>query len=165
MQGIRHIIAWGLALWLATAALVTPLHAQDKTLPYWAALRYDTVNMRAGPSNEYPVIWVYQRKGMPVKVVRIREGWRLVEDHEGTQGWISASQLDLVRAGLVIGSGLAAVRAEPSDVAGIKWRAQPGVVARIKPCRAGWCDVDIDGRKGWISAARLWGSQGLPGDK
>ena len=153
---------------LATLAIVgflAPLRAQDRALPYWAALRYEKVNMRVGPSAEYPVAWVYQRQGMPVKVIRIREGWRLVEDHEGTQGWISASQLDLARAGLVIGEGLAEVRAGPSDGAAIKWRAEPGVVAKLKPCKQGWCEVDIAGRKGFMSAARLWGSDQLPGDE
>jgi SH3-like domain-containing protein len=165
MKGFRFLIALAFALALAAVAAVSPLRAQDRALPYWAALRYEKVNMRVGPSAEYPVEWVYQRQGMPVKVVRIREGWRLVEDHEGTQGWISASQLDLARAGLVIGSGLADVRAGPSDAAAINWRAQPGVVAKIKPCREGWCEVDIAGRKGWMSAARLWGSENLPGDE
>ncbi|WDA40763.1 SH3 domain-containing protein [Erythrobacter sp. BLCC-B19] len=165
MQGFRFITAVGLALTLAVTALLAPLAAQDRVLPYWAMLRYDKVNMRTGPSNEYPVAWVYLRKGLPMKVVRIREGWRLVEDHEGTQGWMSASQLDPARAGLVIGEGLAEVRGAPDATSVIKWRAQPGVVARIKPCKAGWCEVDIAGRKGFMSAARLWGSEVLPGDE
>lgn len=163
MQGFRFIITLGLALVLAVAGAVHPLSAQDRALPYWAVLRYEKVNMRVGPSAEYPVVWVYQRQGMPVKVIRIREGWRLVEDHEGTQGWISASQLDLARAGLVIGKGLADVRGGPGDATAIKWRAEPGVVAKIKPCRQGWCEVDIAGRKGWMSADRLWGAQELSG--
>lgn len=165
MQGLRHFITMLLAAVLAVGGLVAPLSAQDRVLPYWAALRYEQVNMRVGPSEEYPIAWVYSRKGLPVKVVRIREGWRLVEDHEGTQGWISASQLDLERAGLVIGSGLAEVRAGPDVTSAIKWRAAPGVVARMKKCKAGWCEVDIAGRKGFIAAARLWGSQDLPGDE
>lgn len=165
MQGFRFLIAFGLALVLATGAMLAPLSAQDRALPYWAALRYEKVNMRVGPSAEYPVAWVYQRQGMPVKVIRIREGWRLVEDHEGTQGWISASQLDLARAGLVIGSGLAEVRGAPNASGAIKWRAEPGVVAKMKPCKQGWCEVDIAGRKGWMAADRLWGSQALPGDE
>ena len=107
MQGFRQIIALLSALALAVGAFVVPVAAQDRALPYWAALRYETVNMRVGPSEEYPIAWVYTRKGLPVKVVRVREGWRLVEDHEGTQGWISASQLDPERGGMVIGSGLA----------------------------------------------------------
>jgi SH3-like domain-containing protein len=165
MQGFRFISTLGLALLLAAAFVIAPLQAQDRTLPYWAALRYEKVNMRVGPSAEYPVAWVYLRKGLPVKVVRLREGWRLVEDHEGTQGWIAASQLDPARGALVTGQGLAEVRAEAGGAGAIKWRAEPGVVARLKACRADWCEVDIDGRKGWISAARLWGSQVLAGDE
>ena len=154
-----------LVLMLAAAFVIAPLSAQDRTLPYWASLRYEKVNMRVGPSAEYPVTWVYQRQGLPVKVVRLREGWRLIEDHEGTQGWIAASQLDPARGGLVIGVGLAEVRAEPNTASAVKWRAEPGVVTKLKACRTGWCEVDIAGRKGWISAARLWGSESLPGDE
>lgn len=164
MHGSRFFTTLGLTLMLAVAAIFAPLAAQDRVLPYWATLRYEKVNMRVGPSAEYPVTWVYQRQGLPVKVVRIREGWRLIEDHDGTQGWIASSQLDPARGALVIGTGLAEIRAEPSTAAVVKWRAEPGVVARIKPCKAGWCEVDIAGRKGWISAARLWGSEALPGD-
>lgn len=165
MQGLRSIITFVLALVLAAGALVAPLSAQDRVLPYWAALRFEKVNMRVGPSAEYPVVWVYLRKGFPVKVVRIREGWRLVEDHEGTQGWISASQLDPERGGMVIGTGLAEVRAGPNAGAAVKWRAELGVIAKMKKCAGGWCEVDIAGRKGFIAAERLWGSQDLPGDE
>jgi len=165
MLGLRRLIACLFALVLAAGSLVAPLAAQDRTLPYWASLRHEKVNMRVGPSTEYPVAWVYLRKGLPVKVVRIREGWRLVEDHEGTQGWISASQLDPERGGMVIGEGLAEVRAAPNASAAISWRAEPGVIARMKRCKAGWCEVDIAGRKGFIAAARLWGAEDLPGDE
>jgi SH3-like domain-containing protein len=161
MQGFRFIAAIGLAFVFALA----PLAAQDRALPYWASLRYEEVRMRVGPSAEYPVEWVYKRKGLPVKVVRVREGWRLVEDPEGTQGWIASSQLDPARGGVVIGGGLAEVRAAASAAATVKWRAEPGVVARLKACREGWCEVDIAGRKGWMDAARLWGSEPLPGDE
>lgn len=148
----------------ASVGFLAPLTAQERTLPYWALLRFEKVNMRVGPSEEYPIAWVYLRKGLPVKVVRIREGWRLVEDHEGTQGWISASQLDLARGGLVTGTGLAEIRAEPRAGAAVKWRLQPGVIARLGKCQTGWCEVDVGGRKGFVSADRLWGSQNLPGD-
>lgn len=165
MQGSRFFSTLSLVLMLAATFVIAPLSAQDRTLPYWASLRYEKVNMRVGPSAEYPVTWVYLRQGLPVKVVRVREGWRLVEDHEGTQGWVASSQLDPARGGLVIGASLAEVRAEPSTSAAVKWRAEPGVVTKLKACRTGWCEVDIAGRKGWISAARLWGSDTLPGDE
>lgn len=165
MQGSRFVSTLSFVLMLAATFMIAPLSAQDRTLPYWASLRYEKVNMRVGPSAEYPVTWVYLRQGLPVKVVRVREGWRLVEDHEGTQGWVASSQLDPARGGLVIGSGLAEVRAEPSIAAAVKWRAEPGVVTKLKTCRSGWCEVDIAGRRGWVSVARLWGSDTLPGDE
>jgi len=149
---------------MAAVLLAQPLGAQDRALPYWASLRYDEVRMRVGPSEEYPIEWVYKRKGLPVKVVRVREGWRLVEDPEGTQGWIAASQLDPARATLVTGSGLAEVRAEPDARSAMRWRAEPGVVAALLRCRLQWCEVDAAGRKGWIARDRLWGTEDLPGD-
>jgi SH3-like domain-containing protein len=164
MQRFRFFAALGLML-LAAALSTAPLRAQDRDLPYWASLRYDEVRMRVGPSEEYPIEWVYKRKGLPIKVVRVREGWRLVEDPEGAQGWIAASQLDPARAVLVTGTGVAAVRAEPAGAAALKWRAEPGVVARLLRCREAWCEIDIAGRKGWTPANRLWGVEVLPGDE
>lgn len=173
MQGFRFFTTLSLALMLAAALTSAPLRAQERELPYWASLRYDEVRMRVGPSREYPIEWVYKRQGLPVKVVRVREGWRLVEDPDGTQGWISANQLDPERGVLVVGSGVAEIRADASSTAVIKWRAEPGVVARLLRCRADWCEVDLanpkqrmDGKslKGWIAAARLWGTEALPGD-
>lgn len=162
MLRFRKIIVAVLAL---AAMLAAPLHAQERDLPYWAALRYDEVRMRVGPSEEYPIEWVYKRKGLPVKVVRVREGWRLVEDPEGTQGWIASSQLNPDRGVMVMGTGLADVRADASPTAALKWRAEPGVVAMLLRCRAAWCEVDIAGRKGWAARDRLWGTEDLPGDE
>jgi SH3-like domain-containing protein len=97
--------------------------------------------------------------------VRVREGWRLVEDPEGTQGWIASSQLNPARGVLVSGNGLAEVRADSAINSELKWRAEPGVVAGLLRCRATWCEVDIAGRKGWTPRERLWGSEDLPGDE
>lgn len=162
MGHLPKIIVLGLAL---LAMLAAPLQAQERALPYWASLRYDEVRMRVGPSDEYPIEWVYKRKGLPVKVVRVREGWRLVEDPEGAQGWIARSQLDPARGALVTGTGLAEVRAEPSASGAVRWRAEPGVVAALLRCREAWCEVDIAKRKGWVERARLWGTENLPGDE
>jgi SH3-like domain-containing protein len=165
MMGFRLVLGAGLALLAGFTMTATPLRAQDREVPYWASLRYDEVRMRVGPSEEYPIAWVFKRKGLPVKVVRVHEAWRLVEDPEGDRGWIARSQLDPERGVMVTGRALAEVRAEASASSALRWRAQPGVVARLKGCRAEWCEVDIAGRKGWIARARLWGVEDLPGDE
>jgi SH3-like domain-containing protein len=165
MQGFRMFAALGVMVAMIAALGTRPLAAQDRALPYWASLRYDEVRMRVGPSEEYPIEWVYKRKGLPVKVLRVREGWRLVEDPEGAQGWIASSQLNPARSVLVTGASLAEVRAEASTVSPMRWRAQPGVVASLQRCRDTWCELDIAGRKGWVARDRLWGTEVLPGDQ
>lgn len=125
----------------------------------WRSLRYDVANMRVGPSREYPISWVYKRKGLPVRVLRTRDEWKYVEDPDGTRGWMSESQLSGARGVVVTGEAPVALREEPVATAALKWRAEPGVVARLIECREGWCEIDVAGREGWVEASRLWGDE------
>ncbi|UAB79774.1 hypothetical protein INR77_10530 [Erythrobacter sp. SCSIO 43205] len=154
---IRPFVLCVLVLSLCLGALTAPASAQEREVPYWATLRFDTVNMRKGPSQDYPIDWVYKRKGLPVKVVRLREGWRLVQDPDGTQGWIAASQLSPKLGALIVGEGNASLREDASNVAPLRWQAEPGVVGELMRCRDGFCEIDVSGRSGWVSQERLWG--------
>ena len=136
----------------------TPASAQDREVPYWASLRVDEVNMRVGPSANYPIDWVYKRKNLPVKVVRLMQGWRLVRDPDGAQGWIVARLLSPERSAIVVGEGLTAMRAEPSASSALRWNVEPGVVGMLGECEAGWCELDVEGRVGWVEQDRLWGA-------
>ena len=137
-----------------------PAAAQDREVPYWATLRSDEVNMRVGPSEDYRIDWVYHRKGLPMKVVRLVEGWRLVEDPEGAKGWVVARLLSPDRGAMVTGKGLVELRADPESSARVLWRAEPGVVGKLGKCDGGWCRLDVGGRQGWVRAERLWGADG-----
>jgi len=141
----------------ALAVVAAPAAAQDREVPYWATLRAEEVNMRVGPSEAYPIEWVYRRQGLPVKVVRVMQGWRLVEDPDGERGWIVARLLDPDRGAIVVGDGLAELRTAPEADARVQWRAEPGVVGALGECDEGWCRLDVGGRKGWVRAERLWG--------
>jgi SH3-like domain-containing protein len=143
---------------IALVCLGAPAAAQDREVPYWATLRAEEVNMRVGPSEAYPIEWVYRRQGLPVKVVRVMQGWRLVEDPDGERGWIVARLLDPDRGAIVVGDGLAEMRAEPEPSAPVRWRAEPGVVGELGDCDGGWCRLDVGGRTGWVRAERLWGA-------
>ncbi len=143
---------------ITLAALALPAAAQDREVPYWATIRAEEMYMRVGPSRDYKVAWVYKRPGLPLKVVRVVDGWRLVRDHEGAQGWVASSLLSPDRGAVVVGDELAAMRAEPSDSANLKWRLEPGVIGALGDCDDGWCEFDVDGRRGWVRADRLWGA-------
>src|SRR5688572_30402839 len=150
---MRRVLALLFCLFLAM-----PASAQEREVPYWASLRASEVNMRVGPSENFPIDWVYRRPGLPVKVLRINQGWRLVEDPEGTQGWIVARLLTPDRGAIVVGEGLADMHEAADSGARVLWRAEPGVVGELGDCGDVWCEFAVGPRKGWIRAARLWGA-------
>lgn len=149
---------FGIILAALGLLLAAPLAAQQREVPYWASIQWAEVNMRVGPSENYPIEWVYKRKGLPLKVVRVVDGWRLVQDPDGAQGWVIARSLTLQRGAIVIGDDVAEMRAEPNASSALRWKAQPGVTGKLGECEAGWCDFDVMGRRGWIQAERIWGA-------
>ncbi|MCP5387914.1 MAG: hypothetical protein H6916_14055 [Novosphingobium sp.] len=138
--------------------LATPLLAQDVQTPYWASIRPDELNMRVGPGEEYRIAWVYRRAHLPLKVLRLKEGWRLVQDPDGAQGWVLARFLTRERTGYVRGQEPAAMREEGNGSARLLWRAAPGVIGLLGDCSNGWCAFAVGPRKGWIEQTRLWGA-------
>lgn len=141
---------------LAAAFLALPATAQAKDeLPYWATLTADKVHMRVGPARDYAIRWVYRRDGLPLKVVRLHEGWRLVEDPDGARGWILARFLSRARGAVVTGDG-GEIREKPGG-GKLMWRVEPGVVGQLGDCRDGWCKLNVTGHKGWISGKAIWG--------
>ena len=141
-------------------ALASPVGAQDREVPYWATIRGSAseLNMRVGPSEDYPVSWVYKRPGLPVKVVRVHESWRLVQDPSGTKGWVASRLLSPDRGAIVTGGRPAPMRDGGSVGAGLKWFVAAGVVGQLGNCVAGWCRFTVGEHDGWVEQARLWGA-------
>ncbi len=149
-----------LRLALAACALVVavPAHAEDRKVPYWASIRAEAVNMHVGPGEDYKTVWVYRRQQLPLKVLRLKDGWRLVEDPDGAKGWVLARFLTLTRGVIVSGEGPADMREKPDAASKLLWRLSPGVSGKLGECPPGWCRIDIDGRAGFVAKDRLWGA-------
>ena len=143
---------------IALASLfATPVLAQDREVPYWASIRWEEVNMRVGPGENYPIKWKFTRQGLPLQVIRVVDGWRLVKDPDGDQGWVIAQSLTPRRAAYVTGDDTTELREAPNLDARILWRVEPGVSGRLGDCQGNWCNLDVNGQSGWISKTRLWG--------
>ncbi|MWV27896.1 SH3 domain-containing protein [Aurantiacibacter rhizosphaerae] len=153
---MRHFIR--LALISIGIAAAAPAAAQDVELPYWASIDAEEAYMRAGAGMQFPIEWVYRREGLPVRVVRLIQGWRYVEEPDGTMGWISSGLLSRRRTAIVIGDELAAMRAAPSADADLRWQVEAGVVGNLGECSDGWCELDVENHKGWIRENSLWGA-------
>ena len=66
---------------------------------YFLTLRYDKVNLRLGPSKDYPVKIFYKKKYLPVLVVDQLDNFKKIKDHENNTGWIHISQLSKKKSG------------------------------------------------------------------
>lgn len=136
-----------------------PALAQDTVeTPYWASVRVSEVNMRVGPGEDYRIVWVYKRPLLPVKVLRIKEGWRFVRDPEGAQGWVLARFLTRQRTAFVQGREPAEMRESGKGDAKLLWRLAPGVIGQLGDCDKGWCAFTVGPRKGYVAQDRLWGA-------
>lgn len=151
---MRIHVFLGLAVALAAS---TPLHADDAQVPYWASLRGRQVNMRVGPGEDYRINFVYKREHLPMKVLRTMEGWRLVQDPDGSRGWMLARFLQRDRGAIVDGKGMAEMHEKPDADSRLLWRLEPGVSGRLGDCADGWCKFDVDGRVGYVRQESLWG--------
>jgi SH3-like domain-containing protein len=152
----------GLALMPPGAAAQSALGTETQLpLPRFVSLRSNEINLRTGPGINYPIEWIYRRRGMPVEVVAEFESWRKVRDWQGTVGWVHQSMLDGRRGALIIG-GERILRREPDDGAAGVARLRPGVVARLKECGAEWCLLESDSYDGWLKRDEFWGA--YPGE-
>ena len=57
------------------------------------SLRNNEVNLRQGPSFEYPIKLIYKKKYFPVIILDKSGTWRKIIDFKNNSGWIHISQL------------------------------------------------------------------------
>jgi len=138
-------------------AVAAPAAAQEKQPPYWASVASGQAMTHTGPGRNYPNVWLYQRRDLPVRVVKKYENWRLIQDPDGAQGWMLVTMLSDRRSAIVKPGEPRPIRVGASDSARIAYNAEHGVVGRISKCGDGWCRIEIDRRKGYIRASDIWG--------
>jgi SH3-like domain-containing protein len=137
--------------------LAAPAAAQEKQPPYWASIASGQAMTHTGPGRNYPNVWHYQRRDLPVRVVKKYENWRLIQDPDGAQGWMLVTFLSDRRTAIVKPGEPRPVRVGPYDSAKVEYNAEQGVVGRISKCSSGWCRIDIGNRRGYIRMADVWG--------
>ncbi len=144
MQKIVYIILFSLTF--------ADLTAEE----YFLTLRNDKVNLRQGPSFEYPIKLFYKKKFLPVLVQDKFENFRKIRDHENNTGWIHISQLSKKKAAIVIDDeqlifNKPSIYSKPSVI------LKKGRLCKIFKCTDSWCKVKVSNYKGWIKKDSLWG--------
>ncbi|MFZ5610558.1 MAG: SH3 domain-containing protein [Pseudomonadota bacterium] len=148
---------------LAIAAGLAPALAQEdgEAVPRFMSLSASEANLRTGPGLGYPILWVLQRPGLPVEVLRRFQGWAQIREPGGATGWVDGKFLSATRT-VMVSDAVRTLFAAPSATAPARWRAEPGVIARARACKDAWCQLDIDGKTGWVLRIHVWGT--YPGE-
>ncbi len=154
------MVARGLFTAFVAIAAATPSLAQEKQPPYWASIASGQAMTHTGPGRNYPNVWLYQRRDLPVRVIKKYENWRLVQDPDGAQGWMLVSMLSDRRTAIIKPGQPRAIRVGPYDGAKVQYHAEQGVVGRVSKCSDGWCRIDIGNHRGYVHTSDVWGVGG-----
>tara|TARA_Y100001958_G_C20884366_1_gene313265 strand:+ start:60 stop:506 length:447 start_codon:yes stop_codon:yes gene_type:complete len=123
---------------------------------YFLTLRNDVVNLRQGPSFDYPVKIIYKKKYLPVIVKDKSENFRKTIDHEKNSGWIHISQLSKKKAG-IINIDISIMFARPTIYSKPIAKLEKGRLCLIKKCEDNWCKIKVKNYIGWVKRDNIWG--------
>jgi SH3-like domain-containing protein len=128
--------------------------------PRMVALRHNKTFGRAGPRPDYPVVWSYERQGLPMLALRGWNGFTQVRDPDGEITWMADRMLlNVPRFVVRPAQGATAIlRAGPSATAKPLVQLETSVVGGLNGCENGFCSVEIGSRKGYLADEDLWGS-------
>ena len=123
---------------------------------YYLTLRNDKVNLRQGPSLNYPVKLVYNKKFLPILIKDKSGNFRKVLDHENNSGWIHISQLSKKKAALSILDELIVFQ-KPSIYSKPLVKLEIGRLCLVKKCKNNWCKIKTGNYSGWVEKQNLRG--------
>ena len=128
------------------------VHSEEKFL----SLKKNKVNVRYGPSFDFPIKYIYEKKNLPIKQIDKKENFRRIIDHKKNSGWIHISQLKKVNSVIVLEDKIMFKKSTffSKPIAKIK----KGRLLVIQKCEVEWCRVKTENFKGWVNKNNLWGA-------
>ena len=131
----------------------TNVFASDNFL----TLKNNEVNLRQGPSFEYPIKLVYKKKYLPVVIIDKLENWRKIKDFENNTGWIHVALLSKKKSSINIKNNSILYK-KPTIYSKPIAKLESGRLVLVKKCKDKWCKVVSDKYTGWVFINTLWGS-------
>ena len=119
-------------------------------------LKNSKVNLRQGPSFDYPIKLIYKKKYLPVIILNKIETWRQIKDHQNNSGWIHISQLTKKKSAININEN-SIVYKKPTIYSKPIVKLKTGRLVLIKKCKKNWCKISSGKFSGWIFENSLWG--------
>ena len=124
---------------------------------YFSTLRNDIVNLRQGPSKDYPIKIFYNKKYLPVLILDTSDNFRKIKDHENNTGWMHISQLSKKKAALTHDEQVVMFKNSTTFSSPLVV-LEKGRLCLISRCENNWCKIKTDKYSGWVIKKSLWGN-------
>ena len=129
-------------------------HANEKK--NFLSLKNNKVNLRQGPSFDYPIKLIYNKKYLPIIIIGKSGTWRKISDFQNNTGWIHISQLSKKKSAINIKDN--SVMYKKSTIFSKPLaRLELGRLVLVKKCKKEWCKISSEIYNGWILKKFLWG--------
>ena len=119
-------------------------------------LKKNEVNLRQGPSFEYPIKLIYKKKYLPVIILDKSGPWRKIKDFENNTGWIHVVLLSKKKTAINVKNNSVLYK-KPTIFSKPIAKLETGRLMLIKKCKVKWCKITSGDYGGWILKNTLWG--------
>ena len=143
-----------LVLFFLTLLFITKSFSNESI--NFLSLKNNEVNLRQGPSFEYPIKLIYKKKYLPVVILDQLETWRKISDFESNSGWIHISQLSKKKSAINIKKNSILYKKSTIYSKPIA-KLEIGRLVLIKKCKIEWCKISSGNYVGWVFKNTLWG--------
>ena len=120
------------------------------------SLKKSKVNVRYGPSFDFPVKYIYEKINLPIKQIDKKENFRRIIDHKKNSGWIHVSQLKKVNSVIALEDKI--MFKKPTVFSEPIAKILKGRLLVIQKCEYKWCEIKTEDFKGWVDKDNLWGA-------
>ena len=119
------------------------------------SLKKNKVNVRYGPSFEFPIKFIYKKINFPIKQIDKKENFRRIIDIKNNSGWIHISQLKKINSVITLKDKI--IFKKPTIFSKPIAKIEKGRLLIIQSCDVDWCKIKTSNFKGWIDKKNLWG--------
>ena len=119
-------------------------------------LKKNEVNLRQGPSFEYPIKLIYKKKYLPVIILDKSGPWKKIKDFKNNTGWVHTVLLSKKKSAINIKNNSVLFQ-KPTIYSKPIAKLEAGRLVLIKKCKVKWCKITSGGFEGWIAESSLWG--------
>ena len=128
-----------------------------KEKEYFLSLKKNEVNLRQGPSLEYPIKLIYKKKHLPVLILDKSGPFRKIKDFENNSGWIHTVLLSKKKSAINIKNDSILFK-KPTIYSKPIAKLELGRLVLINKCNLVWCKITSEDFNGWVEKNSLWGS-------